>query len=166
MYARIPFVAATSLLWTCILSAMRGGDVAHGEDMAGGAVTGATLTMLEEGLGALFASPVELERDMNHIMVTASGRDKLGWVAQVSRAVADAGGNITHSKMVRLGNEFIILMHTSVKPEQQGQLIKTLKKNPGLQGLNISCNTITRRQTGTFEAAVMGVHLRCVGADK
>ena len=26
MYARIPWVASTSLIWTCILSAMRGGS--------------------------------------------------------------------------------------------------------------------------------------------
>ena len=166
MWGRIPFVAATSLLWTCILSAMRGGDVTHGQDMAGGAVTGATLTMMEEGLDALFASPVELERDLNHIMVTASGRDKLGWVASLSRAVAEGGGNITHSKMVRLGNEFIVLMHTSVKPENKKALMKQLNGHPELKGLNVRGTTITRRQTGTYAAAVMGVHLRCVGVDK
>jgi predicted amino acid-binding ACT domain protein len=166
MWARIPFVAATSLVWTCILSAMRGGDVTHGEDMAGGAVTGATLTMLEEGFGALFTSPVELERDMNHIMVTASGPDKIGWVALLSRAVADAGGNITSSKMVRLGGEFIVLMHTSIPPEKTKELRATLNRNAHLKGLNVKCSPISRRKTGTYDAAVMGIHLRCVGADK
>lgn len=94
MWARIPFVAATSLLWTCILSAMRGGDVSHGEEMAGGAVTGATLLMLEEGLDVLFTQPVELQADRAHIMITAGGRDKAGWVAILSRAIAEAGGNM------------------------------------------------------------------------
>ena len=33
MWARIPWVAGTSLIWTCILSALRGGDVAHKQDI-------------------------------------------------------------------------------------------------------------------------------------
>lgn len=76
MYARIPFVAGVSLLWTAVLSAMRGGDVGHSEDMAGGAVTGATLTIMKEGLDSIFTHPMELERDVSHVIVTASGHDK------------------------------------------------------------------------------------------
>ena len=166
MYARIPFVACVSLLWTAILSAMRGGDIAHGEEMAGGAVTGATLTMMEEGLDVLFTSPIELDRHKSHIMITASGQDKPGWVAQLSRAVSDAGGNVTHSRMVRLGSEFIILMHVSVEPSEHRNLLKKVKRDPHLRPLNVQCNTISRRKTGTYQEAVMGVRVRCVGADK
>jgi len=166
MWARIPWVAGTSLLWTSILSAMRGGDVTHGEDMAGGAVTGATLHLMEEGYGALFNSPVELESDMSHVMISASGRDKVGWVALLSRAVADAGGNITHSKMVRLGTDFIVLMHTSVPPEEQRKLMASLKKNSDLKPLIIRATNISRRKTGTYDEAVMGIRLRAFGADK
>lgn len=166
MHARIPFVACISLLWTCILSTMRGGDVAHGEDMAGGGVTRATLVMLEEGLGELFTSPVELDRNKQHIMLTASGTDKKGWVALLAREVAESGGNVTHSKMVRLGNEFIVLMHVSVEPGEQRRIIKRLKKNKELKPMNIQCGSISRRQTGTYEQAVMGVRVRCQGADR
>lgn len=166
MYARIPFVACVSLLWTCILSAMRGGDIAHGEEIAGGAVTGATLTMMEEGLDVLFTSPIELDRHKSHVMITASGRDKPGWVALLSRAVSDAGGNVTHSRMVRLGSEFIILMHVSVDPSEHRSLLKQVQRDPHLRPLNIRCNTISRRKTGTYQEAVMGVRVRCVGADK
>lgn len=166
MYMRIPCVAATSLLWTMILSSMRGGDIVHGTDMAGGAVNLATLTMMEEGLGSIFTSPVELERDKHHIIITASGHDKLGWTALVTRAVADAGGNVTHSKMVRLGTEFIIQMHVSVEPEEQKNLVKTMKRNKELKDLNIATNTISRRMTGTYKPPLMGVRLRCVGQDK
>ena len=166
MYARIPFVAGISLLWTCILSTMRGGDVAHGEDMAGGAVTGATLTIMKEGFGELFTQPLELDRDRSHIVLTASGHDKAGWVAQLSRAVADAGGNVTHSKMARLGQEFIIQMHIAVPPEEQRQLLNTLKRSKTLKPLNINTRTIMRRNTGTFDAPLAGIRVRCVGADK
>ena len=31
MWARIPWVTTTSLLWTCIISAMRGGEISHKE---------------------------------------------------------------------------------------------------------------------------------------
>lgn len=166
MHLRIPFVAGVSLLWTCILSTMRGGDIAHGEDMAGGAVTGATLTIMKEGLGTLFTQPVELDRDMSHIMITASGHDKPGWVALLSRTVADWNGSVTHSKMVRLGKEFIIQMHVSVKPEEHRALINALKRSQSLKPLNLQCNTITRRHTGTYEAPVLGVRIRCVGCDR
>jgi len=167
MYARIPFAAGVSLLWTCILSAMRGGDVAHGEDIVGGAVTGATLTFVTEGLGTIFTHPArELDRDLSHFVVTASGPDKIGLVAKLSRAVADDGGNVTHSKMVRLGREFIIQMHVSCKPEDRWALQKSLRRNKDLKPLNVQCNTIERRNTGTYQAPVMGVSVRCTGADK
>ena len=166
MYARIPFVAGISLVWTMILSAMRGGDIAHGDDMMGNAVTGATLKIFEEGLGEYFTCPVELDRDMNHIVVTASGPDKVGWVCLLSRVVANEGGNVTFSKMVRLGQEFIILMHVAVKPEQQRTLVKSLNSNKDLRPLNIRISSITRRTTGKYDKPVVGMQLHCVGEDK
>jgi len=168
MYARIPFVAGVSLLWTMILSAMRGGDVTHSEEMAGGAVTGATLTYMQEGISSLFGtSPVELiDRDMNHLVLTASGLDKPGWVALLTRTIADQGGNVTHSKMVRMGQEFIIQMHVSVHPSEYYDLLKQLKRNKELKGLNLRWNTINRRSTGSYEPPKMGLRVRCVGADK
>jgi predicted amino acid-binding ACT domain protein len=170
MYARIPFVACVSLLWTCILSTMRGGDLGHAEDMIGGAVTGATLHMMEEDLllstEYLFTEPVNLEPGKNHIVITASGRDKPGWVALLSRAVTDAGGSVTESRMVRLGDEFIILMHVSVLPEEQKNLLRKVRKTDSLKPLNVKCTSISRRKTGSYQAPLSGVRIRCVGADK
>lgn len=167
MWARIPWVAGTSLLWTCILSAMRGGDISHGEEMAGGAVTGATLHMMEEGFDVLFTQPVELQAGRAHYVITAGGKDKAGWVATLSRAVAEAGGNITHSKMVRLGNEFIITMHADVNfGPQQKELIRKLKKNPELRGLNVNCKQLSRRATGTYEPPAIGIRVKAIGKDR
>lgn len=196
MHLRIPCTASISLLWTCILSAMRGesmrkclrdnvldknyrdkdtytnsivtgGDLAHGQEIAGGAVTGATLVMMKEGFGSILTSPAgELERGKSHIVITASGADKQGWVAALSRAVANQGGNVTHSKMVRLGNEFIIQMHVSVSPENTRQLVKSLKRDPALKGLDLRSNSIARRGTGSYDAPQMSFHVKCVGADK
>lgn len=166
MWARIPFVAATSLLWTMILSAMRGGDVTHGEDMAGGAVTGATLTMMESGLESLLSPDLELNPKKRHFMVTASGPDQVGWIANLARVIANAGGNVTHSKQVRLGSSFICILHLSVDPEEQTKLLRVLRRSPELKGLSVQCNSLSRRNTGTFTPAVMGVQLHCRGADQ
>jgi predicted amino acid-binding ACT domain protein len=167
MYLRIPFVAGVSLCWTCILSAMRGGDVAHGDDMVGGAVTGATLTILREGLSELFtASPAELDRHMAHVIVSASGPDRVGWVSLLARTVANQGGNVTESKMVRLGEEFIILMHVAVPPAQKKDLVQALRSNENLKPLNIQTNSIARRKTGLYDKAVIGLRIHCIGEDK
>jgi predicted amino acid-binding ACT domain protein len=166
MWGRIPCVAATSMVWTMILSSMRGGDVSHGEDMAGGAVTGATFTLVEEGLGEIFTRPIELARDKHHMVISASGLDKVGWAAEISRAVANAGGNVTHCKMVRLGTEFIIVMHVAVEPENQRTLTKALKSDESLKNLHIQMNSIARRMTGTFKPPVMGFKIRCIAEDK
>jgi predicted amino acid-binding ACT domain protein len=170
MHARIPFTAGVSLLWTCILSMMRGGDIEHAQDMVGGAVTGATLHMIEEDLlhstqNYLFTEPVNLEIGKKHIVLTASGRDKPGWVALLSRTIADAGGSVTESRMVRLGDEFIILMHVSVLPQQQRAMLQALRKAESLKQLNVKCTSIARRNTGLHQA-LSGVRIWCVGADK
>ena len=169
MHLRIPFVAGVSLLWTCILSTMRGGDVGHADELVGGAVTGASLHIMEEALheaGGLFTQPIELDPSKNHIVITASGRDKPGWVALLSRAVCSAGGSVTESKMVRLGDEFIILMHVEVDPAERRTLLSKVQKEPSLKALSIHCKTISRRKTGTYQAPLSGVRIRCVGADK
>lgn len=166
MWGRIPWVAGTSLLWTMILSAMRGGDVAHAEDLIGGAITGATLEIMKEGFNETFTCPVELDPRKSHVCVSASGPDKTGWVALVARAVADEGGNVTHSRMVRLGHEFIILMHVSVEPEKLKTLVKALNTDKRLLPLNIRASSLTRRQTGTYDKPLVGFSMKCVGEDR
>lgn len=104
MHLRIPCVAATSLVWTCILSAMRGGDVVHSDDMVGGAVTGASYLLLKEGLDENFnMSPVEMDEHLAHYNISAVGKNRQGLVAMLSKHIEEHGGNVTHSKMVRLG---------------------------------------------------------------
>jgi predicted amino acid-binding ACT domain protein len=166
MYARIPFVAGVSLLWTCILSAMRGGDIVHGEDLAGGAVTGATLTILEEGFVEFFQSPVDLDKNSNHFCITASGPDKAGWVALLARTLADEGANVTYSRMVRLGNDFIILMHVAIPPEKTRSLLNGLKSNAELKPLNVRATNLSRRPTGMFERPKHGLRIHCMGEDR
>jgi glycine cleavage system transcriptional repressor len=76
------------------------------------------------------------------IAISAIGSDRTGLVYDLTRAIADCGGNILESRMTALGNEFAVLMlvggnwHTLAKLE--GELAK-LSEASGL--------TITSRRT-------------------
>jgi len=159
---RIPWVAGTSAIWTCILSAMRGGSK---EDVIGGNVTGATFKIIEEGLEELFSCPVELDSSLSHICVSACGRDKLGWVAKLTKVVSENDANVTHSKMVRLGQEFIILMHVSIEPEGLSKLLRALRTSE-LKELGIRATGLTSRGTLDKNGVHAGFHIHCSGKDK
>jgi predicted amino acid-binding ACT domain protein len=164
MHLRIPFVAGVSLLWTSVLSAMRGGDVVHGHDMAGGAVTGSTYQILLEGLDTFNTTPVEMDSNMEHMNISAAGKQRPGLVALLARHIADYGGNVTHSKMVRLGEEFIIQMHVAVPKEQINNFRQSLRERK-LKELDIQATKLTRRATKK-DPAVLGLRIHCVGEDR
>jgi glycine cleavage system regulatory protein len=169
MWGRIPMVAATSMVWTCILSAMRGGDVVHSDELFGGTLRGATYQLMKEGIGESlenFATSVDFDPSLSHICVSAAGPDKVGWVSLVAGAVNQEGGNITHSKMVRLGHDFIVLMHVSAPPEKVRTLIHSLNSNEDLEPLNIRTSFLTKRQTGKYEKAMTGLKIHCRGKDR
>ncbi len=168
MWARIPTVAATSMIWTCILSAMRGGDVLHSEDVIGGNVSGATFQLMKEGIQdlGLFQSSVDLDPSLAHICVSAAGPDKIGWVSLVAGAVAAEGGNITHSKMVRLGHDFTVLMHVAVPPEKIRPLVTALKLKDELKPLNIRTSFLSKRMTGKYSEPVSCLRIHTVGQDR
>lgn len=166
MHLRIVGVAATSLIWTCVLSIMRGGDVQNAEDMIGGAVTGASIKLLQEGLDERYhTTPVELDPDQGHICISAAGKQRPGLVALLARHVARHEGNVTHSKMVRLGQEFIIQMHVSVPKEKEMNLMATLQSSPSLHEFQIQATRLTKRCSSEAKA-VIGMQIHCVGKDK
>ncbi len=166
MWARIPWVACTSLFWTCILSAMRGGDVVHGKDVEAPFPTGSTLTMVKEGLEDIFASPVDLDPALAHFCISGAGPDRVGTVAKMARAISDAGGNVTTSKMVRLGQEFITLMHVAIEPGKRDGLVASLRDKEELKLLNIRASGLRRRETGSYRSAVVGLKIHVVGPDR
>lgn len=84
----------------------------------------------------------------------------------VANAVANEGGNITHSKMIRLGHEFTILMHVSVPPEKLRTLVSHINSNKELEPLNIKTSFLTKRQTGKYKKAMTGIRIHCVGKDR
>lgn len=165
MWGRIPWVAGTSFVWSMILSALRGGAVTEGDELTG-TVTGESYQLLKASVNDFLASPVDLDRTLSHVCVSASGPDKIGWAAKLAGAVAELGGNVTHSKMVRLGQEFTILMHVSVRPEKKKKLVSGLYSDEGLEPLNLRVSSLTRRQTGMFMPATYGLRIHCVGEDR
>jgi len=166
MWARIPWVAGTSLFWTCILSAMRGGAIIEAETMAGGAVTGASMQIFEDGLKDIFSCPIEMDPDLCHFCVSASGKDQVGWVALVAKVVADNGGNVTHSKMVRMGHDFIILMHVSAQPKDKLTLFNALRTEEALKPLDVRVSSLLSRRETLQRRRQYGIRVHCVGKDQ
>lgn len=166
MHLRIPFTAGVSLVWTCVLSAMRGGDAVHGEDMAGGSVNRASYPIFMEGLDAFNTTPVEMDRNLDHVSISAAGKDRPGMVAQLASHIASQGGNVTHSKMVRLGEEFIIQMHVAVPKEESHSFTKSLKSSDLKDLLDIQATRLNRRKSSHRTRAVLGMKIHCVGNDR
>ena len=166
MHMRIPYTAGVSLAWTCVLSSMRGGDTLHGDEMVGGAVTGNSYHIFMEGLDEFNTSPVELDVNMDHVSISAAGKDRPGMVAQLASHVAREGGNVTHSKMVRLGEEFIIQMHVALPKEESESFSKSLKRSEDFKELDIQATRLSRRETKLKRKAVMGMKIHCVGKDR
>lgn len=124
MWLRIPFVASTSMVWSCILSAMRGSDDLPAEeaaDLFGNQGRAFERTML---------SP-KLHAHQDHILLMAHGPDRLGLVASVASAVRDANGSISESKMVRMGGDFMLMMVVSVNEADKPALNKLVHSGVG-----------------------------------
>lgn len=168
MWGRIPTVASVSLLWTCVLSTMRGGDVAHKQELAGAPVTGETFRIVREGwLANSFRCPVELDPQMQHLCLTASGPDKVGLVAKLARVVSDNQGNVTYSNMVRLGQDFIVVMHVAFDGAAKQNLVEALTNTEELEDLNIRSTSLSRRDHETHHTKPsMGLRIHCMGEDR
>ena len=166
MHMRIPYTATVSLAWTCVLSSMRGGDAIHSDDMVGGAVTGHSYEIFKEGLDAFNTTPVEMDSNLDHLSISAAGKDRPGMVAQLATHVASEGGNVTHSKMVRLGEEFIIQMHVAVPKKGSQSFAQSLKSSDEFKELDIQTTKLCRRDTKKGGKAVIGMKIHCVGKDR
>ena len=57
-----------------------------------------------------------------NIVLTLTGKDRVGLVEEVTQILLDLGGNVETSRMARLGGEFAILMLVSVPTEQLANL--------------------------------------------
>lgn len=64
-------------------------------------------------------------------VLTLTGRDRIGFVEEVTRMVFQRGGNVETSRMARLGGEFAMLMLVSMPAEQFSSLEKDLESLAG-----------------------------------
>jgi len=122
MHLRIPWVATTSLVWTCILSAMRGGAEAPEKEVYA-AVDAETLELVSR---SKINPPPLIDHSRTHLLLVMRGTDQPGFVRAVTKRLYERSCTITTSKMIKLGQEFTIIMHVSCPPAELEQLRSSL----------------------------------------
>lgn len=73
----------------------------------------------------------------NFVVINAVGIDRPGIVADVTRVVAEKGGNIGESQAQLLGGHFSVLMHVEISSSELENLRATLQS--GIDGVTTSC---------------------------
>ena len=114
MWARIPWVASTSLIWTCILSGMRGAS----DVPAINVFQGVDHDTMELVTRTVVGPAPRLDPSLAHLLITLRGPDRPGIVARLTQRLAEHDASITTSKMLSLGDEFCIMCHASVAKEK------------------------------------------------
>ena len=151
MWGRIPWVASTSLIWTCILSAMRGGS----DVPATNVYVGVDASTMELVTRTVVGPAPKLDPTQSHVLLVAKGPDRPGIISSLTQRLYEHGATVTTSKMLSLGDEFAILMHASVPPEKLSALQSGIGGNTRLRkgmtgemlstasdGLQISIKTV------------------------
>jgi glycine cleavage system transcriptional repressor len=97
------------------------------------------------------------------IVLTLTGKDRVGIVEELTHLLFNLGGNVDTSRMARLGGEFAVLMLVTLPIEQLPQLDEALK---GLVGQGYK---LTTQPTDTQPAENLSVwtpyKINVVGAD-
>ncbi len=96
-----------------------------------------------------------------NIVLTLTGKDRVGIVDELTQSLLNLGGNIETSRMARLGGEFAILMLVSLPTEQVGAV------EPGLQNLVTQGYKITTNPTDSapVQATWQAYRIEVLGAD-
>jgi len=112
MHLRIPWVASTSLIWTCIISYMRGGNTETDPEQAMNIAAGnqgvALQGLYDLGISAKPAYAYNKQKD--HVLMTATGRDRIGFISKIAATVSTQEGNILDVKAYKVGREFVTIM--------------------------------------------------------
>jgi glycine cleavage system transcriptional repressor len=97
-----------------------------------------------------------------NIVLTLTGRDKVGIVDNVTSLIAKHGGNVESSRMARLGGEFAMLMLLSL-PEDK--LPKLDQDFVSLRSENYQISLLTTEDTSTKYAGWLPYEIEVTGAD-
>jgi len=127
MWARIPWVASTSLIWTCILSGMRGSSDVPAINVFEG-VNHETMELVTR---TVVGPAPRLDPFLAHVLIVVRGPDRPGIVAQLTQRLAEHDASITTSKMLSLGDEFCIMCHASVAKERFSELTAAISGGLG-----------------------------------
>lgn len=130
MHMRIPWVATTSLFWTCILSYMRGSEdvpaelIADVSEDVSGNQGRALSAMLDWRVAAKPA--YQYDPAKSHMLVSATGRDRIGFVAQLSRQLRGIECNVLDAKMYKVGLDFVTVMLIESDPARSPEVVNIL----------------------------------------
>lgn len=72
-----------------------------------------------------------------HYILTATGPDRTGIVAEVAKVILENEGNIGESKMMRMGGDFCLMMRCEIKKATEGKFLNRLG---GLRALRVYCH--------------------------
>jgi len=135
MHMRIPWVASTSLIWTCIISYMRGDDMETNPDEAMNIIGGNQGRPLQAlyDLGVAAKPCYEYDRSKAHVLLTATGRDKIGFIEEVAGAVDEHTGNILDVKAYKVGREFVTILLAECDPSKVDSMVGALQKGRGVK---------------------------------
>mmetsp|Transcript_14406 Transcript_14406/g.25908 ORF Transcript_14406/g.25908 Transcript_14406/m.25908 type:complete len:418 (-) Transcript_14406:71-1324(-) len=156
MWARIPFVATTSLFWTCVLSMMRGGDHNPLIDEAQSDTWG------NQGRALMGLAPNNapaLNPKMSHIVVTSCGDHKQAFL-RLSRDLCEAGGNLVKSTAITVSGQLVVTMVVETPPQN---IEKMNQKLQGFEGATISVSKLLVPKT---DAERFECRLTCNGTDR
>jgi len=139
MWGRIPWVASTSLIWTCILSTMRGGSDVPAKD-AFGHVDSQTLELITR---SIIGPAPKLNSTKSHLLVSVAGPDRPGIIRELASRLYKHDASISHSKMMTLGAEFSIVMHVECTPDKHAEVRNALADSLfANEGLEVNVRTV------------------------
>ncbi|KAH8079129.1 hypothetical protein JL720_9388 [Aureococcus anophagefferens] len=125
-------------------------------------------TPAEEGV----AKPRPRTQDVAHLCVTASGKDRVGLVSMLSQWIYERGGNITGSKMLRMNDEFTVILHVTSKDRVaashlRADLLGREGANKQMEDLTISARELrVHGSHADADSTVREARVRLTGADQ
>mmetsp|Transcript_30328 Transcript_30328/g.66513 ORF Transcript_30328/g.66513 Transcript_30328/m.66513 type:complete len:419 (-) Transcript_30328:464-1720(-) len=170
MYGRIPWVATTSLLWTCILSYMRGGaetfetNPGIAEDYSGNQGR-----MLQRAMSLQPANDKHSYYDASktHLLLNVTGHDRVGYVSQLTEAVSSRGGDVLDARMYKLGGQFIVNMLVAMDHGVAPSMIADLTNMDGMQVGVQHCEPYKESEVSADKAPVLfTAQLHVTGPDR
>jgi len=159
MALRIPWVASTSLIWTCVISAMRGANDAELDANEAMNMTGAPNRALSRlyDLGVAAKPAFTYDHTKAHLLFMATGRDRIGFIDELTRTVDGARGNVIDLKAYKVGREFVTIMLVDIEPSSAQRMVGELE---GLGGRGMQ---VAVQQTRPWASDEEGDSPRCRG---